>query len=271
MEVLLAGLDESEVEALSTGPLRNLSISHSSFSQAHQHALEQQQQQQDSQQQHMPPVAEGAVQPLINLHEAPQQTPQQQQQVAAAGLDQDLPQLPHISTSSSSNGVQSYATETAAAAVDAAVDNAEDAVIEELVEEMLQHVCCDNMPSKIELGDSPTRSTSLTRKLAFEGAGPSRLGVSSNNSSSNTTKQVETAAGATGDAANVAAGEQQDKRQQQQQAAARGAAVADAHVVRGFMEAHCSQLTPYGLASLSDSLKEHQLAVFFRWVEIVQT
>eukprot|EP00775_Hariotina_reticulata_P007702 gene7702-7901_t len=30
------------------------------------------------------------------------------------------------------------------------------------------------------------------------------------------------------------------------------------------MEAHCSQLTSYGLLQLSDKLKEHQLAVFFR-------
>jgi hypothetical protein len=47
-------------------------------------------------------------------------------------------------------------------------------------------------------------------------------------------------------------------QQQQQQA------VADAGVLRRFMEAHCSQLTSYGLLQLSDKLKEHQLAVFFR-------
>lgn len=41
-------------------------------------------------------------------------------------------------------------------------------------------------------------------------------------------------------------------------------AAADAHVVRQFMESHCSQLTPFGLTSLAESLKEHQLAVFFR-------
>jgi len=47
-------------------------------------------------------------------------------------------------------------------------------------------------------------------------------------------------------------------QQQQQQA------VADAGVLKRFMEAHCSQLTSYGLLQLSDKLKEHQLAVFFR-------
>jgi transcription initiation factor TFIID subunit TAF12 len=264
MEVLLAGLDESEVEALSTGPLRNLSISHGSFSQAHQHALEQQQQQQQQQingqqqqqQQHMAPVAEGQVEPFISgLQDTQLQETQQQQQVAAAA---DLrPELPNIFTSSSN----SSATPAAAAAVDAAVDNAEDAVIEELVEEMLLHVCCDNMPSKIELGDSPTRSTSMNRKMAFEGAGPSRLGASSVS-----TPVVETKAGVAAAVAvapdATAAVEQAAKQQQQQQD--RGAAVADAHVVRSFMEVHCSQLTPYGLASLAESLKEHQLAVFFR-------
>jgi asparagine synthetase B (glutamine-hydrolysing) len=266
MEVLLAGLDESEVEALSTGPLRNLSISHGSFSQAHQHALEQQQQQHDAQQQqqqqHMAPVAEGPAEPFTSLREAPLQEAQlheiqQQQQVAATDLAQVRPELPNIFTSSSSK------PPSAATAVDAAVDNAEDLVIEELVEEMLLHVCCNNMPSKIELGDSPTRSTSLTRKLAFEGAGPSRL-VS-------TSKPAETAAACSAvvspqavQPAAAAERQQEQAGKQQQQQQERGASVADSHVVRSFMEGHCSQLTPYGLASLAESLKEHQLAVFFR-------
>lgn len=43
------------------------------------------------------------------------------------------------------------------------------------------------------------------------------------------------------------------------------AAAADAQVVRQFMERHCTQLTPFGLESLAVNLKEHQLAVFFRW------
>jgi hypothetical protein len=264
MEVLLAGLDESEVEALSTGPLRNLSISHGSFSQAHQHALEQQQQQQQQidsqqqqQQQHMAPVAEGQVEPFISgLQETQLQETQQQQQVAAAA---DLrPELPNIFTSNSSK--------PSSAAVEAAVDNAEDAVIEELVEEMLLHVCCDNMPSRIELGDSPTRSTSMTRKMAFEGAGPSRLGASSSISTPVVETTAEAAAAVAAAPAAVdstAAAEQQHVRIAKQQQD-RGAAVADSHVVRSFMEVHCSQLTPYGLASLAESLKEHQLAVFFR-------
>jgi hypothetical protein len=280
MEVLLAGLDESEVEALSTGPLRNLSISHASFSQAHQHALEHQQQQQqllqqidgqqqqEQQQQHMAPVAEAKVEPLISglqetqLQETQQQQQQQQQVAAAADLSQVRPELPNIFTSSSSSS-----SATPASAVNVAVDNAEDAVIEELVEEMLLHVCCDNMPSKIELGDSPTRSTSSTRKMAFEGAGPSRLAASSVGSAAGFAAAAAAAAVAVPAPAAVgspAAADQQQEQAAKQQQQDRGAAVADSHVVRSFMEAHCSQLTPYGLASLAESLKEHQLAVFFR-------
>jgi hypothetical protein len=50
----------------------------------------------------------------------------------------------------------------------------------------------------------------------------------------------------------------------QQQAGVPLATAADAAVVRRFMETHCSQLTAYGLSSMAEGLKEHQLAVFFR-------
>lgn len=252
MEVLLAGLDDAEMEALSTGPLRNLSISHVSFSSAHH------QQQQ-------------AAAAAAALAQQQQQQPEGLQQggaaaaTAASPLNEGLPKLASIATSAAAVQPSEVSGVTA-----------DDAAIEQLVEQMLQHVCCDVMPGRIELGDSPTRSTSLTRRLAYEGAGPSRLGSKgaaaaavADHSAAGTTRTAASAQGGTtaaqeaaaAPAAAVAAG---SGSQQQQQEPVRAQAAADAHVVRIFMEAHCSQLTPYGLASLAECLKEHQLAVFFR-------
>lgn len=39
---------------------------------------------------------------------------------------------------------------------------------------------------------------------------------------------------------------------------------AQAMVIRDFLESNCTQLTPYGLASLAERMRENQLAVFFR-------
>eukprot|EP00775_Hariotina_reticulata_P007703 gene7703-7902_t len=43
----------------------------------------------------------------------------------------------------------------------------QDGAIEQLVEDMLAYVCSDNMPDKIELGDSPTHSGLRTRSAAM--------------------------------------------------------------------------------------------------------
>ena len=66
-------------------------------------------------------------------------------------------------------------------------------------------------------------------------------------------------------AAALAPGDQQEEQKQQQKQ--QHAAVERLHaagVIRDFLEANCSQLTVYGLASLHASLRENQLAVFFR-------
>jgi hypothetical protein len=135
-------------------------------------------------------------------------------------------------------------------------------VIEALVEEMMQHLCSDNMPDRIELGDSPTLTTKLNRKFAYEGAAASRLSSASGAAA----PTASDAALQSPAAASVTPLQQQlQARLSSSSGVKPGAkAAADARVVRVFMESHCSQLTPFGLMSLADNLKEHQLAVFFR-------
>lgn len=295
-------LGDEEMEALSTGPLRNLSISshhmHSfsnigspsaatartpsqnvpaAGSRSHSfaargasatqnaelqkalHALstreasEEQQQQQQAQvhAQHTRESAGGAAAPSApSAPSAP--APQQQQQT------QTQPVAP------SSIQQQQQQEEGADA----------ETVIEALMEDMIQEMCINNMPGSIELGDSPTYNVLVTRRLAYEGSGPSRLNASSGGSA--ITAAAAVAAGSNGQPApaqedNVRAGPAAaaavgPSQQQQGQAEAEGpkATAADAAVVRRFMETHCSQLTPYGLSCMVDALKEHQLAVFFR-------
>jgi len=174
---------------------------------------------------------------------------------------------------------QLHSTAAAAGAAGAAAAaGADDDAIESIMEEVLHEVCSTAMPGSIELGDSPTHNTILTRRLAYEGAGPSRLnnpgstGPSAGAAEQASSTAQQEAAATTAEAAAAAvtgrvsaAGDQKQQQQQQQQGnEAPKATAADAAVVRAFMEMHCSQLTPFGLSCMSDVLKEHQLAVFFR-------
>ena len=197
----------------------------------------------------------------------------EQQQHLGPGTDLPMPRLRTVSAS-----VQEG-------------DLSEDTAIELLLEDMLTFICSEERPGKIELGESPTRTGSLSRKLAYHSPGPSRMQSSTSSSAESSamgaygtlstgipaagvaptaelepdvpsTPPLPTAAGGITAAPAAAPG-----------ASAAGAAAADASkaessvhgvVVRDFLETHATQLTPYGIEQLVESLKEHQLAVFFR-------
>lgn len=152
IELLLLGLDDAEMEKLASGPLRSLSFTPShSFTRDR----EQQQQQQDT------------PQPFGQLQQQQDgiATASQQTQTAADGVSHPglpaaggTPNLRRIATRSTSDTASPPEVNSSARQLSEA-----DAVIEQLVEEMMQHLCCNNMPDRIELGDSPTLSTKLNR------------------------------------------------------------------------------------------------------------
>jgi hypothetical protein len=157
-----------------------------------------------------------------------------------------------------------------------------DAAIELVLEDMLAFLCSEERPGTIELGDSPTRTASLNRKLAYHSPGPSRLHSRTSSSADSSAvgaygvPAVAAAAAVGGSQAADACPQLTGAASPTAPAAGAGAteeAAADdskadrsAHgiVVRDFLETHATQLTPYGIEQLVESLKEHQVAVFFR-------
>lgn len=139
----------------------------------------------------------------------------------------------------------------------------------------LGYVCCQHSSAMCYIIASLPNPCPC-RKFAYEGAAPSRLSSSSSAAAataahdSTGAPQTATATSSHGPAPSMAAAvtpvqQQRQLRLSSSSGVKPGAkAAADARVVRQFMESHCSQLTPFGLLSLADSLKEHQLAVFFR-------
>jgi hypothetical protein len=108
------------------------------------------------------------------------QQQQQQQPVAAAADLAAAPEQQQPATAASRIGLNSTsgatAEPTAAAEEQQQIKQQQqqqpppppadcevEGVLEQLVEDMLAYVCSDNMPDKIELGDSPTHSNIRTR------------------------------------------------------------------------------------------------------------
>lgn len=174
VELLLLGLDDAEKEKLATGPLRSLSFTPShSFSRDHE----------QSQQQVTPqPFSQLLLQPSYVSPSAPSQSAFHPQQAAdTAGITSSLPRIATRSTSDAAVSATEAAThsQTAAAATNLGSSDAAahqptaqlseaDVAIEQLVDEMMQHLCCDTMPDKIELGDSPTLNTKINRYVKVE-------------------------------------------------------------------------------------------------------
>eukprot|EP00878_Enallax_costatus_P013980 GHUV01014620.1.p1 GENE.GHUV01014620.1~~GHUV01014620.1.p1 ORF type:complete len:334 (-),score=77.28 GHUV01014620.1:807-1808(-) len=170
VELLLLGLDDAEKEKLATGPLRSLSFTPShSFSREHEQ-----------------PQQRETPQPLSQLQQqgndiaavpAQSNTVNPQTPLNSAAAADTTPSLRRVATRSTSDAAAAEAatqptstaaamhpiSSSAAASGRTAQLSEADAVIEQIVDEMMQHICCDSMPDRIELGDSPTLNTKMYR------------------------------------------------------------------------------------------------------------
>lgn len=176
VELLLLGLDDAEKEQLASGPLRSLS-----FTPTHSFTRDREpSQQQDtptpftqlqspaaSTTQHTPPSAASTVTGAVGAGVNEELLNHSEAGSSATVITPNLRRIATRSTSGTSSPRAAAATDSqapgAAAMSDKPLLSEADAAIEELVEEMMQHLCSDNLPDRIELGDSPTLATKLNR------------------------------------------------------------------------------------------------------------
>ncbi len=127
-------------------------------------------------------------------------------------------------------------------------------VIEGLSHDMVTCLARDAAPAASPLGESPThRPTPDTHGV------PECVGQPQASPAGTAAAAAAMSVPHAGSNAAVADGMLTPAR-----SSASGGDLAQAHVVRDFLERHCSQLTDYGLYALRDGLKENQLGVFFR-------
>ncbi|GBF89509.1 hypothetical protein Rsub_02081 [Raphidocelis subcapitata] len=176
-------------------------------------------------------------------------SPEQDRRQQAAAEPGAAPELP-------APRLPALATKPAGAAE---AGGADDEAIESVVGELIAGVAQETAPdTRIALGDSPTRARGVDRVAAYSSPpAASRLAHASAGA------PAPPAAGP-----DLAAAQPPQPPPPPPPASSRtpsaSAAARDAAVVRDFLEAHCSQLTPAGLAALASELRDHQLAVFFR-------